>query len=408
MYSDVQRRRHPKTERLSKEEEQLSKAFAGAGVNWDDPLSAASFVDWHDHEAIQKDEVMRTGDGLLTLTASAASGTVASESLTVRKTDFHPVARSIQFREEGTMEIAELDYAVLGWNAVNEAIFEPLHPEPLTAIPSPVLPMLPTLPSGEDLDEAELQARLALSRIDADSSEQLEFSRSSKAIQISGVVATNERKNELLAQLRPLPHVNASIFSVDELNAYRSAHNPEAGATQAYSAAAGSSPLSLFFGQHARSQSDASLVSQQLLDAALTVQQESSALTELFQRFSPDARLSEPAQKALSALLTRHLSKLDNALQVEEQVVGSLQAPRTLFSDITATADIAKPQTLTVAAARNRALCSELISGSESSPRSAQAIIADILGSMEDVRRTAKNARTYVASSPIQEPPPEK
>jgi len=408
VYTDVQRRRRPKAERFSKEEEQLSNALARAGVNWEDPLSAVSFKNWRDHEAVQKDEVARTGDGLLTLTTSVAAGTVASESLTVRKTDFRAVARSIQFREEGTVEIAELDYAVQGWNAVNEAFFEPLHPEPLTAISSPALPTLPTLLTSEDLDEAELQARLALNRVDADSSEPLEFSRSSNAILIRGVVATDQRKNELLAQLRPLPHVNASIFSIEELNAHRSAQNPEAGAPQAYSAVAGPSPLSVFFSQHARSQSDASLVSQQLLDAALAVQQESSALTDLFQRFSPDARLTEPAQKALRALLTRHLNKLDNALQSEEQVVGALQAPRGSLPDSTTSADITRPQTLTVAAARNRALCSELISGSESSPRSAQLISADILGSIQDVRRTAKNARTSDASSSIRDPSPER
>jgi hypothetical protein len=408
LYFDVQRRRHPKVERVSGEEERLSRTLAQAGVNWENPLSAASFKDWHDHETVQKDQVAQTSDGLLTLTTSVASGAVAAESLTVRKNDFHPVARTIQFRDEGIAEIAELDYTVLGWNAQNEAIFDPASPGPATALSAPPLPTLPLLPTREDLDEAELQARLALSHIGADSSEPLEFSRSNRAIEISGVVATEERKNQLLAQLRPLPHITASIFSIGELSARRSVPGAEAGAVQAYSTVAGPSPLSIFFGQRARSQSDTSLVSQQLLDSALAVQQEGSALTELSQRFSSDARLSEPAQKALRTLLTAHLDKLDNALHAEEEVVGSLQALEGSPPGSTVPSAIARSQTLTFAAARNRALCSELISGSESSPRSAQAIIPEILGSMEDVRRTAKNARTSVVSGPVREPSPER
>jgi len=404
VYLDLQRRRRPRMDQGSKAGTRLSNELAGAGVSWENPLSAGSFVEWHEREAVRSDDVARIGNDLLTLTTSVASGAIISESITVRRTDFHTVARSIQFREEGKIEIAELDYALLGWNASTETMFEPVSSNPLTAN-SPSAASLPLIHlSSEELDEAELQARLALSRIDADSSEPLEFSRSDNAVQISGVVATDERKNQLLGQLRLLPHVITSIFSVDELNAHRSPQNSGAGATQVYSSIGGPSPLSSLFVQQARSQRDAGLVSQILLDSTLSAQRESSALTELVQRFSDNGRLSESAQDALTTLLTFHLNKLDNALHTEEQVVNSLQILGDSSPDSTATSDIAKPQTLTVAAARNRELCSELVSGSESSTRSAQAIVADILRSIEDVRQTAKNARTSVASNTIRGP----
>jgi len=387
LYRDVQRRRHPRTTEPDDQEQQLKSAFSAAGVNWDEPLSAIAFKEWRDRQALKRDEVERSADDLMTLTTNVSEGSVAAESLTVRRADFHPVARTVQFRESGTIDIAELDYAVLGWNAVNDSIFEPL-PSELGAVPHHLA--IPSLPTREELDEVELQARLVLSRLNADSTEQLEFSRSSNGIVINGVVETKERKNSLLAQLRRLPHVTSSIFSLEEL-ASRGASEPSSTArVQEYSDVAGASPLEEFFRKHAKPQKEVSSVSRQVLDAALVVQQESSALAELLQRFSPDATLNEPAQDALKELLERHSSKLFDGLNAEEKAVRAINALEGSPPDSLPTADSNKSQTLTVAAARNRALCSELISGVQSSPRPAQAITSDILASIGEVRRLAR------------------
>ncbi len=75
-------------------------------------------------------------------------------------------------RDDENIEIAEVHYDVLGWDAVNDALFEPLGGG---AIAPSVVAVLPHLPSPEQLDLAELQARLVLNRLHADSTEQLEF-----------------------------------------------------------------------------------------------------------------------------------------------------------------------------------------------------------------------------------------
>lgn len=386
VYRDAQRRRRPKTNELTDQEQQLKRTISVAGVNWDEPLSAITFKDWHDRQGLKKDEVARSGDDLVTLTTTVPEGSVAAESLTVRRADFHPVARKVQFRESGTVEIAELDYAVLGWNAVNDSIFEPL-PSELGAVPHHLA--IPSLPTRDELDEAELEARLVLSRLNADSTEQLEFSRSSNAIVINGVVETKERKNSLLAQLRRLPHVTSSIFSLEELTSRGTSERSSIARVQEYSDVAGASPLEEFFRKHAKTQSEVSSVSRQVLDAALVVQQESSALAELSQRFSPDATLNEPAQAALKELLERHSSKLFGGLDAEEQAVRAINVLEGPPPDSPLAVESNKSQTLTAAAARNRALCSELISGVQSSPRPAQAITSDILASIAEVRRLA-------------------
>jgi len=387
VYRDVQRRRRPKANELNDQEQQLKRTISEAGVRWDEPLSAIAFKEWHDRQGLKKDEVARSGDDLVTLTTTVAEGSVAAESLTVRRTDFHPVARSVQFRETGTVEIAELDYAVLGWNAVNDSIFEPI-PSELSAVPHHLV--IPSLVTREELDEAELEARLVLSRLNADSTEQLEFSRSSKAIVINGVVETKERKNSLLAQLRRLPHVTSSIFSLEELTARGASERSSIASVQEYSDVARPSPLEEFFRQHAKKQSEVSSVSRQVLDAALAVQQESSALAELLQRFSPDSPLSEPAQAALKELLERHSNKLSDGLDAEEQAVRAINLLEGSPPDFPPAVEANKSQNLTAAAAQNRALCSELISGVESSPRPAQAITSDILASIGEVRSLAR------------------
>lgn len=387
LYRDVQRRRRPKTTEPNDQEQQLKRTFSAAGVSWDEPLSAIAFKEWHDRQALKKDEVERSGDDLVTLTTNVSEGSVAAESLTVRRADFHPVARRVQFRESGTVEIAELDYAVLGWNAVNDSIFEPI-PSELGAVPRHLA--IPSLPTREELDEVELEARLVLSRLNADSTEQLEFSRSSNGIVINGVVETKERKNSLLAQLRRLPHVTSSIFSLEELASRGASERSSIASVQEYSDVAGASPLEEFFRKHAKAQSEVSSVSRQVLDAALVVQQESSALAELLQRFSPDSPLNEPAQAALKELLERHSNKLLDGLDAEEQAVRAINVLEGSPPDSPLAVESNKSQTLTVAAARNRALCSELISGVQSSPRPAQAIISDILASIGEVRRLAR------------------
>jgi hypothetical protein len=176
-------------------------------------------------------------------------------------------------------------------------------------------------------------------------------------------------------------------------------------ATQAPASSVGPSPLTALFLQRARTEGDASRLSQQLLDAALAIQQEATSLADLLQRFPADRRLSAPAQAALDRLLTEHFTAFDNALNAEEQLVLSLQAPGGPSPAASVPVEMAQ-QTLIAAAKRDRALCSELISGSDPSPRPAEAIAADIRGTIESLRLISENERTAAPSTPTRGPSP--
>src|SRR6201999_3377303 len=88
-----------------------------------EPLSASGYQDWHDRQRVRQDEIARAGKHLIRLTTTIPSGSIATQSLTVRDTDFHPVARTVAFRDSETVEIAEVSFQVLPWAAVDTSLF---------------------------------------------------------------------------------------------------------------------------------------------------------------------------------------------------------------------------------------------------------------------------------------------
>src|SRR6266851_3039467 len=128
LYRDREGRRRQRSEPVAAEFTPLKAKLNIAGIDWDEPLSASSYKAWHDSQRQESDQVRRSGKNLLTVTTKTSGGIVAEESLTVREEDFHPVKRTVELIDVGTVEIAELNYAELSWNAVNTDLFEPLTP----------------------------------------------------------------------------------------------------------------------------------------------------------------------------------------------------------------------------------------------------------------------------------------
>jgi hypothetical protein len=225
LYRDREGRRRPKSEPLAAEFTPLKTKLNIAGVNWDEPLSASSYKAWHDSQSEESDQVRRSGKNLLTVTTKTSGGIVVEESLTVREQDFHPVKRTVELLDVGTVEIAEVNYAVLGWNAVNENLFEPLTPgvPPNSSIHANVAPVAPVIPTAAQLLDAELQARVALHTVGADLGEQIEVVPESRALAVlvHGLANTPGRKQELLAALRGIPNLEIRLRTVEEAVAER-------------------------------------------------------------------------------------------------------------------------------------------------------------------------------------------
>jgi hypothetical protein len=81
---------------------------------------------------------------------------------------------------------------------------------------------LPRLLSEVEFDEAELEARLVLHQLDADSKERIDIVRGSNSVQVKGIVATEDRKREIESHLHVVSNVVVAIYTFDELESRES------------------------------------------------------------------------------------------------------------------------------------------------------------------------------------------
>lgn len=388
IYRDAQGIRRPKRQELDAADAQLKERLAKAGVNWDEPLSATSYRDWHDRQRGWQDAIEKTGAHLLKLTTTVSDGPIMQESLTVRDTDFHPVARTIELQDTGTVEIAELSYEVLPWSAAREDWFEPLAPSPLgAAVSSPgvhVLPRMPRFPSEAELDEAELGTRMVLHQLSADTNERIEIDRGANGVQVKGIVATAERKHEIEARLHQVPHVLSALYTFQELQDRQSAANEITSIRQA-SLAATPSPLEAHLTGQGMSRAEAGELEIDLSNASVTVSRESKAIEDLLVQFGPNKRLTPAAREAFDQLLADHRAKILSSLKEEEQLLAQAGIPLAPLNG-----DESSRQ-LIPAMERHRALCSELLSSNDSHPRNAQAIAVELEQSLRRLRAIVTN-----------------
>lgn len=390
IYKDLSGRRHTRPASLSAGELQAQQTLKAAGVEWGHPLSAADYTLWRDRQHNARDEVRRTGATELTLTTTLDEGRIAEESLTVREADFHPIRRTVETRGEETIEVAELDYAVLGWNAVNESLFEPLAAATSASgmNPSihPVLP--PALPSPMQIDAAELDTRMILNHLHADSQDQIRISHSNIGVIVKGIVQTNQRKHELLAQLDQVPLVHSQILSIEEmrehpsLSSAHSAHEHSGPQVQSYVAGDQPAPVAKFIADKGLPAEQVSLTSKQLVDASVEVETAGTRFEELQTRFESIAGMPQGAQEQFNVLAAAYISEIRNGLQLE------LDALRSVGLDGATMQSETQPSEGDLGAliAQNQAYCQELITGGAAPERSAIEIAADIKQSAARIR----------------------
>lgn len=369
------RRRRPELVEADPVREVLSSVH----VDWEAPLSAASFRQWHDLQEPRTDVVSREGN-LLKLVTTASSGWIQEESLTVRLSDFHPVERTIRTRPYGTIEIAELNYAVLGWNSANESLFEPL------AGFHAVAPVLPSPLSADDLDLAELDARLALNRIHADEGEQINVVRTERGIVVKGVVETDERMHQIVGSLRQFPHVRTEVLSLAELQ-NRQDSEPSTQSVSVQSVDVHASPLDRYLSGKGAAGLAVSDISGSLLDASLKVRRNAAQL-ETLQGNHP-AETESPSRRSLIGELSQsYSSRLLEALDAQDVTLRQLG-----FKPSETVVPPASTVTLLAEAEHEDALCRELIAGSDGGTRSGPEIAAEMFASIARIRSAATAQR---------------
>lgn len=382
IYRDPENKRRPRPQHLDATAKKFREELVVAGVDWNDPLSASNYAQWHNRQPVKEDAVTQTGRNLLTLTTSTDSASpVLKESLTVRESDFHPVERTIELRDEGTVEIAELNYDVMPWAAVNQDLFEPVLGAS-AAVPGSIHPSLsiplPHVLSDLQLDEAELAARLVLHELHADQGEQIRLTRTPQGIDVKGVVETDQRKEQIVSQLLTVENVHPSILSVQEIeDSPPSGPLTETDPVQAYSVDSQPSPLEIYMREKGLLLTGLATTSQQLLDGSLRIQQAETHLVELRQRFANPSQLPANLQRQLVALSQNYVAAIQAGLDANQRALASLGLIGTESSGPSAVpiADLSDE------VRQYQQLCQELIASGTGQPRPASAIASDLVES---------------------------
>ena len=360
IYRDARGVRQPRPQAPHAEASQVRNLLSQMGVDWDNPLSATSFRAWHDRQQGGVDRVTRGEGNLLTLETTVPHSRIEAESLTVRADDFHPVARTIR-TGDNTIQVAELNYAVLDWSGVNDALFEPLPSSPGVARPVLHAVVPPSLPSATMLDSAELAARLELNHLQADQGEQIAINRDDREVQVKGIVETSARKQEIARALGKIPLVQVELLSIAELQ-QQPVDNTTTQSVSMQSVEVAASPLERYLQRNLTSAGQAPAVQQEiartLLDSALQIKQSAVALQSLQHRFAVMTQ-SSATDTAYAQLVASYSQRLLVALDHQEAALRSLGWPTQAVPE-KATADDAL---LSPEIDRNEALCRELIAG---------------------------------------------
>jgi len=383
IYRDIDGRRRPKSQPIDNDERVLKAKLEEAGLDWNDPLSSANFQAWHDRVVGERDHVEKTGRDLLTLTTTATAGPVLSESLTVRLSDLHSVARTLRFRDQDNIEIAELSYDVVPWGPVSEGWFEPVA-SPLSSIghPTSSLQLLhgPAILSEDDLDIARLDVLLALQEIHADT-ERLQVSQTDGGITVTGIVDSDNRKQQIADRLRMIPNVTVNILSYRD---FESKPGSVSGLTtiKAMSVVDGESPLDSYCEAQRVLRDRCQKLAFLLLNSSATMVRENSRLGDLQHQYPSTKPLTPAARVLLNELMRQHINHLSIAVREQEDIfpilnIGRLHSADTPANDQAAINDVVQ---------HNLLLTKELVYAGDEHSRSAPVILHDLAVSAKDVR----------------------
>jgi len=217
-------------------ESELRGTFLALHMNWQDPLSAASYSSWRDSLPAGGQDEVTTADNrrFLILKTTPSQGAISEARITFRAADFHPVEEEVRLQDAREVEIREMAWDVLPMEAVNPAIFSQEQEEVRHAESQrPVSLFTPAQgPSDSQLAEAELQARVAMHVAGADLGEPIELGRSTagsnqRSVIVRGIVSSLGRENDLLAAFRGIPHLEFRLQTLEEAKAQENPHGTE-------------------------------------------------------------------------------------------------------------------------------------------------------------------------------------
>jgi len=198
--------------------------FSAAQLDWMAPLSPSRFNDWRTASRVRRERILRSHE-VTEVRTEVSDGPITEASMTLRNSDFHPVAEALTLNDGRTVEIAEMDYNIFEFSQLSASLFGTAEPALLTAV-KPAPDRLASL----SVDDLELEALIKLDRVDALVKDQVKVNTVDDGkILIHGVVDTDERKAELqhaLAAISMAHSVRIEIRTVAEAERQQSVDGP--------------------------------------------------------------------------------------------------------------------------------------------------------------------------------------
>jgi len=389
LHRDLSNRRRPKRGKVPAEQLEVESELAAAEIGWADPLSPVAFQDWRERQHNASDSVISHDGQLLTLTTAVPTGLVREASLTVRADTFHTVGRTVRFNNNDVIEIAELDDKVLPWTKSDPEWFEPLGAgtvtdEHSTRVPLATRARMALAPTQDELNEAELGVRLALLELNADAQERLSIDRKESGIVVEGLVATEERKQEITRRLRSVPHAISAIRTFAQFEASSATGTSPTGVVMV-SSSDGLTPLDTLATDRHIGVENVRAVHGMLLNAAFSLNKSAIALRDLASRFHQDA-LSKEATSLYASLAEQYSSRARSAMAEEARALALLREQPQSASTSNRPATTPPFEM----ALQNAQLCFELISSQASGSRPAQDIAHDLASSLSALERASE------------------
>lgn len=179
--------------------------FVNARYEWNDPLSAKSYLSWRRHLARRHDAVLVQGgpeaaDRRYIVRTETDASSLRTASLTLRAGDLRPIEGSFEFGSEGSVQISE----------TAEPVTPPLRQSAAPAIAPRPIP-------DEDLQELRpedaLHVLAALNRAGADVGEPLELSKDTpgRKLVVSSNGLSDAVQRRLQSELAGLPKVELRV-----------------------------------------------------------------------------------------------------------------------------------------------------------------------------------------------------
>jgi hypothetical protein len=306
-------------------DDHLQTELDQAHINLDDPLNANDFAAWRAGEREHTDTVKETAQGV-TITTRVSGDAITEGSLTLSRSGWRPIARSVALRGEAPIEISEVSYDISdSAPVISEYSTASSSPRATTDLGTPAAG---AGVSTSELEVAELDLREAFHSMGADVSAAPRIWRSEQTVFFRAFPENPKQMHAIEDAANRIAHVKEAGTQFERMP------NPEQPSPSASHSAA--SPLGNALERKLGSAQAADDFLDSLRNRSAHVIAEAAALDQLGKRYPVDAMKTFPPD--LQARVNTLASSLFSSLQRDSAVY--LQALSPVLDEIAKERDI--------------------------------------------------------------------